>query len=77
MTKTYMVVSIFIGVVVLGLLARLFMVPNLPRHRESFMQKEIGAPAMGTSMGPYDSVSIQGASGWLMNEDPPQCPVGK
>ena len=77
MTKTRMVISIFIGVVVLGLLARLFMAPNLPRYRESFMQKEIGAPAVGTSMGPYDSVSIQGASGWLMNEDPPQCTVGK
>lgn len=79
MKKTSLVVSVFIGVVVIGLLAQWLMVSSVPRSRETFMQQEIGAPAGGTSMGPYDSVSIQGASGWLANEPAPTgaSPVGQ
>lgn len=71
MKKTALVVSVFIGVVALGLLAQWLMIPSVPRSRETFMQREIGAPARGTAMGPYDSVSIPGASGWLANETTP------
>jgi hypothetical protein len=79
MKKTSLVVSVFIGVVVVGLLAQWMLLSSTPRSRETFMQKEIGAPAGGTAMGPYDSVSISGVSGWLASEPAPEgaSPVGQ
>lgn len=79
MKKTSLVVSVFLGVVVLGLLVQWLSVTRVPRSRETFMQREIGAPAAGTAMGPYDSVSIPGASGWLASEPAPSgaSPLGQ
>ena len=77
MRKTALVFALFVGVLALGLLLR-FYVTAEPKARETFMQKEIGAPSSGTSMGPYDSLSQPGASGWLPNEKAPQgaSPIG-
>ena len=77
MRKTALVYALFVGVLALGLLARFYMT-GAPAARETFMQKEIGAPSGGTSMGPYDSLSQPGASGWLPNEKAPQgaSPIG-
>ena len=71
MRKTALVFAIFVGVLAMGLLVR-FYTTREPKARETFMQKEIGAPSGGTSMGPYDSLSQPGASGWLPNENAPQ-----
>lgn len=78
MKRTQLVISLFIGVVVLGLIAQWFIVSSVPRSRETFMQREIGAPAMGTYMGPYDSLSTPGAAGWLVTEGlaPGKSPLG-
>jgi hypothetical protein len=68
MKKTSLVIGLFVFVIVVGLLVQ--MVPaSAPASRETFAQKEIGAPSTGTSMGPYDSVGIPGASGWLATEE--------
>lgn len=77
MNKTVFVYALFIGVLVVALFMRYY-VPTSPKARETFMQKEIGAPAGGSSMGPYDSLSQPGASGWLPNEKVPtgSAPVG-
>lgn len=77
MRKTALVYALFIGVLVAGLLLRYSMTGS-PRARETFMQKEVGAPSGGTSMGPYDSLSQPGASGWLPNEKVPtgSAPIG-
>jgi hypothetical protein len=75
MKKTSLVLGLFVAIVVLGVLTQLVMV-RAPVERETFAQKEIGAPSTGTSMGPYDSASaIPGASGWLMTEES-GAPVG-
>lgn len=39
--------------------------------KEGFMQKQTGAPLSGGGMGPYDEVSMEGASGWLSSEPAP------
>ena len=70
MRKTALVYALFVGVLVAALLLRYSMAAS-PKARETFMQKEVGAPAGGTSMGPYDSLSQPGASGWLPNEKVP------
>ena len=68
MKKTSLVIGLFVFVIVVGLLVQ--MVPaSAPASRETFAQREIGAPSSGTSMGPYDSVGIPGASGWLETEE--------
>lgn len=61
----------------MGLVTRYYVTAS-PKARETFMQKEIGAPSGGTSMGPYDSMSQPGASGWLPNEKVPNgsAPIG-
>ena len=78
MKKTLFVVALFVAVVVAGLLARYSMSKSVPAERETFMQKEIGAPSGGSHMGPYDGMSVQGASGWMPNEKVPEgsSPVG-
>jgi hypothetical protein len=77
MRKTALVLALFIGVLVAGLLLR-YSMTTAPKARETFMQKEVGAPSGGTSMGPYDSLSQPGASGWLPNENVPtgSAPIG-
>ena len=74
MKKTSLVVGLFVAVIVVGLLAQMFL-SRAPAHRETFAQKEIGAPSTGTAMGPYDSTGIPGASGWMATEES-GAPVG-
>lgn len=78
MKKTSLVVAVFIAVLAAGLLLRWSVVGKAPAARETFMQQEVGAPAGGTAMGPYDSKSVPGASGWLPNEAAPvgSAPLG-
>lgn len=77
MKKTLFVLALFLAVLVSGFLMQQASA-SVPAERETFMQKEIGAPSGGTSMGPYDSLSVPGASGWLPNEKVPtgSSPVG-
>lgn len=76
MKKTLFVLALFLAVLVSGFVMHYS--SSAPAERETFMQKEIGAPSGGTSMGPYDSLSVPGASGWLPNEKIPSgsSPVG-
>ena len=78
MKKTLFVIALFVAVLVVGFLAQYSMKGSAPVERETFMQKEIGAPTGGSRMGPYDGMSIEGASGWLPNETVPKdsSPVG-
>jgi hypothetical protein len=78
MKKTLFVVALFVAVVVAGLLMKYSASASVPAERETFMQKEIGAPTGGSRMGPYDGMSVQGASGWMPNEKAPEgaSPVG-
>jgi len=78
MRKTEIVIALFVAVVLAGFACRYMLVGGAPAARETFMQQEIGAPSGGTSMGPYDSKSQVGASGWLPNEPAPvgSAPVG-
>lgn len=77
MRKTALVLALFVGVLVAGVLLR-YSMTTAPKARETFMQKEVGAPSGGTAMGPYDSLSQPGASGWLPNENVPtgSAPIG-
>lgn len=68
MKKTSLVIALFVAVIVAGLVAQMMM-SRAPASRETFAQREIGAPSTGTAMGPYDSVGIPGASGWLATEE--------
>jgi hypothetical protein len=72
MQKTQLVIILFLVVLVAGFVMRSMLVGRAPSARETFMQKEIGAPSDGTSIGPYDSKSQPGASGWLPNEKAPE-----
>lgn len=78
MKKTLFVVALFVAVVVAGLIMKYSASASVPAERETFMQKEIGAPSGGSRMGPYDGMSVQGASGWMPNEKVPEgsAPVG-
>jgi hypothetical protein len=79
MKKTNLVIAVFVGVLAMALFALYFtQFPGEPKDRETFAQKEMGMPVDGTGgMGPYDNVSVPGASGWLMNEKAPAgaCPL--
>jgi hypothetical protein len=73
MNKTNLVIALFIGVLVASMFALyLTQIPGAPAERETFAQKEMGMPMGAGGMGPYDNVSIPGASGWLMNETSPK-----
>ena len=78
MNKTNMVIAVFATVLVLALAAMYSPVYSAPANRETFAQKEIGMAVNAGGMGPYDNVSVPGASGWLMNESAPKgaSPVG-
>jgi len=77
MNKTNLVIAVFLGALVLSILA--FNMPqSAPASRETFAQKEVGMPVEGVGMGPYDNVSVPGASGWMQSEKAPKnaSPVG-
>lgn len=78
MNKTTVVIWIFIAALAMFVTA-FYLVPRLPQSRETFAQKEIGMPVEGVGMGPYDNVSVPGASGWLANEKAPKgaSPIGE
>ena len=78
MNKTNLVIAVFAGVLVLSFCMMYVPMFSAPRSRETFAQKEVGMPVEGVGMGPYDNVSIPGASGWLNNEKIPKdaSPVG-
>lgn len=71
MNKTTLVIALFIGVLLAGLMTRYAFAAQVPRERETFAQRELGAPTQGHGMGPYDGVSVAGASGWLATEPAP------
>jgi len=72
MKNTTLVMYVFAGVLLLSIVGfYLTQIPGQPAERESFAQKEIGMPTSGVGMGPYDNLSVPGASGWLMNEKAP------
>lgn len=64
MTRTLLVLALFLAAVSSGFLMR-----YLP-GREGFMQKEVGKPLDGPAMGPYDGQM----GGWSTSEEP--MPVG-
>lgn len=71
MEKTNLVFAFFVGAILAGLFVK-YMGNTVPR--ESFMQQSVGMPLNAKGMGPYDDVSMSGASGWAASE--PQ-PVGQ
>ena len=70
MEKTNLVLAFFIAAVLAGLFLQ-YSSPPHPATKETFMQQEVGMPLNGGGMGPYDQVSIAGASGWSSNEPMP------
>ena len=77
MQKPAIVTAVFLAVLVAGLLARYALTAAPVKAKEGFVQQEF-APTTGTGMGPYDQVSIPGASGWAATEPAPvgSSPVG-
>ena len=76
MNKTTVVLWVFLAALAM-FVASFYLVPMVPLNRETFAQKEVGMPVEGVGMGPYDNVSVPGASGWLMSEAPKGAsPVG-
>lgn len=75
MEKTNLVFAFFIAAVLAGLFVQYAGSPMTPR--ESFMQKPAGMPLNAAGIGPYDQVSVSGASGWATSEPQPvgQSPV--
>jgi len=71
MEKTNLVFAFFVAAILAGLFVQ-YMGKSTPR--ESFMQKSAGMPLNAAGIGPYDQVSVGGASGWASSE--PQ-PVGQ
>jgi hypothetical protein len=69
MDKTNLVIAFLVAAILAGLFVRYGV--SLPFPRESFMQKEVGMPLNAKGMGPYDEVSIAGASGWAASEPLP------
>jgi hypothetical protein len=70
-SKTNMVIAFFVAAVLAGLFVT-FGPKSVPMPaREGFMQKAAGAPVTGGGMGPYDQVSVTGASGWMATEPAP------
>lgn len=71
MKKTTIVIAVFVAVLVISLIAT-HMPAAAPQSRETFAQKELGMPIQGVGMGPYDNVSVPGASGWMTTERGPK-----
>lgn len=72
MNKTNLVMAFFVAAVLAGVLVQFnFMKSPRGAVKEDFMQKPLGAPTSGSSMGPYDGTSLAaGFSGWAGNEAP-------
>ena len=74
--KTNVVLAVFVAAVLAGVFMKYNISIPLPTQ-EHFMQKPLGAPLSGTSMGPYDQVSLGGGfSGWEATEPHSAAPVG-
>lgn len=70
MQKTALVMAVFLAVLVSAVLVRYALTSMPPKAKEGFIQKEF-APTSGTGMGPYDQVTLPGASGWAATEPAP------
>jgi hypothetical protein len=73
MNKTNLVVAFFVAAVLAGLFVNYGSALKIPMgaSKENFMQKQVGMPLNGQGMGPYDEVSLTGASGWASSEPLP------
>ena len=72
MQKTLFIIAVFVAAVLAGLFT-LASLPSGPASKETFMQKQVGAPLSGGGIGPYDGVSLPGvAAGWLATENVPK-----
>jgi hypothetical protein len=73
MQKTLFILAVFVAAVLAGLFVMMSSTPSGPNSKETFMQKQTGAPVNGQGMGPYDNVSLPGvAAGWLTTENVPK-----
>ena len=62
--KTTLIVAVFVAAVLAGLFVQYGMGAPKPATKETFMQQEAGMPLNAGGIGPYDGVSLAGASGW-------------
>ena len=69
--KTTLIVAVFVAAVLAGLFVQYGMAPPAPTSKETFMQQEAGMPLNAGGIGPYDGVSLAGASGWAASEPLP------
>lgn len=72
MNKTNLVIGVFLAALLVSLYVVHASIYSAPESRESFAQKEVGMAVDGVGMGPYDNVSVPGASGWMQNEKSPK-----
>lgn len=71
MQKTLFIIAVFVVAVLIGLFASLSM-GYAPKSKETFAQKQPGAPINGPGIGPYDGVFLPGvAAGWMATENIP------
>jgi hypothetical protein len=69
--KTTLIIAVFVAAVLAGLFVQHGMGAPKPATKETFMQKEAGMPLNAGGIGPYDGVSLAGASGWAASEPLP------
>lgn len=69
--KTTLIVAVFVAAVLAGLFVQYGMNMPSPSSKETFMQEEKGMPLNASGIGPYDGVSLAGASGWAASEPLP------
>ena len=72
MNKTNLVLGVFLAALLVSLYVVHASIYSAPESRESFAQKEVGMAVDGVGMGPYDNVSVPGASGWMQTEKSPK-----
>jgi hypothetical protein len=75
MDKTTLVIAFFAAAILAGLFVQYGGTTPAPASAEHFMQKSVGAPTGGPGMGPYDSVSLDGISGWGATEPHSAAPI--
>lgn len=75
MDKTTLVIAFFAAAILAGLFVQYGSSSPAPASKEHFMQKQVGAPVSGPGMGPYDSVSLDGISGWGATEPHSAAPI--
>lgn len=76
MDKTTLVIAFFAAAILAGLFVQYGSNSPAPASKEHFMQKQVGAPLSGPGIGPYDSVSLDGISGWGATEPHSAAPIG-